>query len=114
MDLKSAKCVVIITESAIKSDIIEFIAKAGAHGYTVDTICGRGERGIREDDALLGDYLRNIKFEIVTTDDIAEKIISGVVDTFFKNYAGIAYVYDVQVVRPTKFGYRAMPDGEKA
>ena len=102
MDLKTAKCVVIITESTIKSDVIEFIAKAGAKGYTLDNVSGRGNRGIRDNDALLGEYLRNIKFEVVTTAEIAEKILFGVVDTFFKDYTGFAYMHDVQVIRQEK------------
>lgn len=103
MDLKTAKCVVIITESAIKSDVLDFITTLGVKGYTIDTVCGRGERGIRDDDALLGDYLRNVKIEVVTTAELAEKIVFTVIEQFFKNYAGIAYMHDVQVVREDKF-----------
>lgn len=103
MELETLKRVVIITEASIKDDIIEHISLQGARGYTIDTVCGRGERGLRNDETLLGEYLRNIKVEVITTKDIAEKILSSIVERFFNNYAGIAYIHDVQVVRAEKF-----------
>ena len=103
MELKTIKKVIIITESSIKDEVIKLITDLGAKGYTIDNVCGRGERGIRDDDSLLGEYLRNIKIEALTTEDVAEKIIASVVERFFKNYAGIAYMHDVQVVRAEKF-----------
>jgi hypothetical protein len=53
---------------------------------------------------LLGDFLRNIKVDIITTEEIAEKIAVTVVEKFFKNYAGIVYIEDVKVLRAEKFG----------
>lgn len=103
MSLNTVKCVVIITESTIKSEVLDFITELGAKGYTIDTVSGRGERGIRDDYAVLGDYLRNVKIEAIVAPEIAEKIISGVIEKFFGNYAGIAYMYDVQVMREKKF-----------
>jgi hypothetical protein len=46
---------------------------------------------------------RNIKVDIITTEEIAEKIAVTVVEKFFKNYAGIVYMHDVSVIRPEKF-----------
>jgi len=89
------KKVVIVTEFAIKEKVIEHITSCGANGYTIDTVCGKGERGIRDDDTLLGEYLRNIKIDIITTEEIADKIAFTVVEKFFKNYAGIVYMHDV-------------------
>lgn len=104
MLFKTLKMVVIITEAAIKDDIIEHITSLGAKGYTSDVVSGKGERGIRDDDdALLGDYLRNIKVEVIATTEVAEKILSSVVEKFFNNYAGITFMHDVQVVRGAKF-----------
>jgi nitrogen regulatory protein PII len=103
MGFTELKKVVIVTEAIIKDKILEHIISMGAKGYTIDTVCGRGERGIRYDDTLLGDYLRNIKVEVLTTEEIAEKIMLSIVDRFFKNYAGIVYMHDVRVIRPEKF-----------
>ncbi len=103
MELKTVKKVVIITESSIKDEIITLFTDIGVKGYTIDNVCGRGERGIRDDDSLLGEYLRNIRIETLTTEDIAKKIVASVVEEFFNNYAGIAYMYDVEVVREEKF-----------
>lgn len=103
MELEVLKRVVIITEAAIKDELLKLIMSLGAKGYTIDTVCGRGERGLRDDDALLGDYLRNIKVEVIVTKDVAEKIASSVVERFFNNYSGITFMHDVQVVRGGKF-----------
>lgn len=35
MDLKTVKCVVIVTESAIKSEVLDLIASLGAKDYTI-------------------------------------------------------------------------------
>lgn len=103
MEKKIVKCVVIVTEAAIQSEILDFIVSLGAKGYTIGTVCGRGDRGVRDDDALLGNYLRSVKIEVVVSAEIAEKMMSGVVEKFFKDYAGITYMYDVQVSREKKF-----------
>lgn len=104
MEYTELKKVVIVTESIIKDKLIEHITSMGAKGYTIDTVCGKGERGVRDDDTLLGDFLRNIKVDIITTEEIAEKIAVTVVEKFFKNYAGIVYIEDVKVLRAKKFG----------
>jgi nitrogen regulatory protein PII len=103
MEKKTVKCVVIVTEAAIKSEVLEFILSLGAKGYTTDTVCGRGDRGVRDDDGLLGDYLQSVKIEAVVSVEVAEKIVPAVVEKFFNDYAGIAYMYDVQVLRGKKF-----------
>jgi nitrogen regulatory protein PII len=105
MELKAMKKVVIITEAAIKNELLDLLHSLGAKGYTIDTVSGSGERGIRDEGELvLGDYLRNIKVEIITTENVAERIMSFVEKTFFDNYAGITYASDVMVVRAEKFG----------
>ena len=104
MEFTKLKKVVIVTESIIKDKVLQHIAFMGAKGYTIDTVCGKGERGVRGDDTLLGDYLRNIKIDIITTEQIADKIAVTVVEKFFKNYAGIVYIEDVRALRAEKFG----------
>jgi nitrogen regulatory protein PII len=103
MGFTELKKVVIVTETVIKDKILDHIISMGAKGYTIDNVCGRGERGIRDDDTIFGDFLRNIKVEVLTTEEIAEKIAISVVEKFFKNYAGIVYMHDVSVIRPEKF-----------
>lgn len=104
MELTELQKVVIVTETIIKDKLLKHIISMGAKGYTIDTVCGKGERGVRGDDVTApGDFSRNIKVEIITTEEIAEKIASSVIDNFFKNYAGIVYIEDVRVVRSKKF-----------
>lgn len=105
MEFKTRKRVVIITENVIKDDVLELIMSLGAKGYTIANVSGRGARGLRDEgaDTLVGEHLRNIKVEVITREDIAEKITVSVAEKFFKNYAGIAYMDDVEVLRAEKF-----------
>jgi len=111
MGFSTLKRVTIITEALIKDDIIKHIVSHGARGYTIDTVYGRGqtgkglrgERGLRDDESLIGDHLRNVKIEVITSKEAAEKILSSVVEKFFKNYSGIIYMHDIEVVRAEKF-----------
>jgi len=104
VELSELKKVVIVAETIIKDEVLKHVALLGVKGYTHYAVCGKGERGARSDDApVLGDLLRNIKVEVITTQEIAEKIIPSVVNRFFKNYAGIAYIEDVRVMRVEKF-----------
>lgn len=103
MKFTELKKVVIITESVIKDKVLQHITSMGAKGYTIDTVCGKGERGVRDDNTLLGEYLRNIKIDIIATEQIAEKIAVTMVEKFFKDYAGIVYIEDVKVLRAEKF-----------
>lgn len=105
MEFSTMKRVVIITENVIKDELLKLIMSLGAKGYTIANVCGRGARGLRDDDAdtLVGEHLRNIKVEVITREDIAKKITVSVVEKFFKNYAGIAYMDNVEVLKGEKF-----------
>jgi len=104
--LYRAKKVVIITEKLITEDIIKLIEKADASGYTISSVGGKGSRDIRptSDRASIVQDFDNIKFEIIVQDaQQAHAIIEDVVKQYLKNYSGIAFVEDVEVVRPEKF-----------
>lgn len=105
MEFSTMKRVVIITENVIKDELLKLIMSLGAKGYTIANVSGRGARGLRDDnaDTLVGEHLRNIKVEVITREDIAKKITVSVLEKFFKNYAGIAYMDDVEVLKGEKF-----------
>jgi nitrogen regulatory protein PII len=101
-----AKKVVIITEKVIVDRVLKIVEDAGATGYTVSAVGGKGSRNVRsEDRPKIVDALSNVQIEaIVGADDVANRIAEEVANTFFTNYSGITYLEDVEILRPHKFG----------
>ena len=101
-----AKKVVIITEKVIVDRVLKIVEDAGATGYTVSAVGGKGSRNVRsEDRPKIVDALSNVQIEaIVGADDVANRIAEEVADTFFTNYSGITYLEEVEILRPHKFG----------
>lgn len=101
-----AKKVVIITEKVIVDRVLKIVEDAGATGYTVSAVGGKGSRNVRsEDRPKIVDALSNVQIEaIVGADDVANRVAEEVADTFFTNYSGITYLEDVEILRPHKFG----------
>jgi len=104
MKLTELKKVVIVTETIIQNEVLKYITSLGVKGYTIYDVYGKGERGVRGTAGIAFDFFKNIKIEAITTQEIAEKIVPSVVERFFlKNYAGIAYIENVQIMRVEKF-----------
>ncbi|HEU4606339.1 MAG TPA: hypothetical protein VFS46_08900 [Nitrososphaera sp.] len=78
----------------------EILRKHKITGYTSFEVGGMGDSGLR------GQGLpeeKNIKIEIVLTEESAEKIVEEITRTLFSDYALILYLTDVQVARIEKF-----------
>ncbi|MFW5834045.1 MAG: P-II family nitrogen regulator [Pseudomonadota bacterium] len=103
-----AKKVVIITEKIILDGVVKLIEKAGAVGYTVTPCGGKGSRNVRSlDRAPVIAEFANVKIEIIVADDeLASKITEQVVETYFKNYSGITYLQEAEILRPQKFAQK--------
>ena len=104
MTYKATK-IVIITEKIILEGVTEIIEEAGASGYTIVTAGGKGSRGIRPSGGpLVVDAFSNIKIEVITaTREMGEAIADAVAAEYFKNYSGITYLEEVEILRPHKF-----------
>ncbi|MDR5639996.1 hypothetical protein RHI63_11375 [Thermosynechococcus sp. GLH187] len=102
---KPAKQLVIVTEKILLKKIAQIIDEAGATGYTVMETGGKGSRNVRSSDQpSVSDTQANIKFEVLTqTREMAEKIVDRVAVEFFNDYAGIAYIYDAEVLYAHSF-----------
>jgi nitrogen regulatory protein PII len=100
MDLTRRKLVNIVTESALENRLAEDLTRLGAKGYTVLDARGRGARGVRAADF---DQASNVCFQIVCKDELAERILTHVYQNYYANYAMIATVTEVDVLRPGKF-----------
>ncbi|MFQ3633380.1 P-II family nitrogen regulator [Roseiflexus sp.] len=99
MNLTTVRLVTIIAEPVLKDRLIHEIQALGAHGYTISEVHGEGTRGIHASQWQGG----NVKIETIVSPEVAERIVEVVADQYFPNYAVIAYVIPVQVVRSEKF-----------
>lgn len=95
----SLKKVTIITESLLKEGIIEIIRTEGSTGFTITACEGEGSKGIHASDF----EGRNIQLDTIVPVDVGERILTKVSEKYMKNYALIAYMSDVEVVREDKF-----------
>lgn len=94
------KLVTIITEAALETVLVEDVERLGAHGYTITEARGKGSRGVR---AGAWGASANIRVEIVCDDLTAQAIVRHVERTYYKDFAMILFVAEVNVLRPEKF-----------
>jgi len=102
MEFHKVKKVGIVTEASILNNVIKTIGDLGVGGYTVSNVTGKGTKGIRRGTSMLDDLFKNVKIEIIVDEKTAKDIAMGVGDKFFKNFAGIAYMEDVEVICPER------------
>ena len=99
------KKVTIVTENVLREGIIKIIRKEGGTGHTITACEGEGSKGIHASDW----EGRNIQIETIVNEETANKILTAVSETYMKNYALIAYMSDVLVLRKEKFS----PESQK-
>jgi nitrogen regulatory protein P-II 2 len=94
------KLVTVVTEGLLKEEVAALLRRHGATGYTVSRTEGEGSRGVRARDW----EGPNQKFESIVTPPVAEAILDALADSYFQNYAVVAWITDVIVLRGEKFG----------
>jgi nitrogen regulatory protein PII len=94
------KRVTIIGDDTVKYRIVQELRELGATGYTDCGVHGKGARGIRPRHA----EPANRKIEVIATPEVAERILEHIAQHYFDNYAMIAFLDDVEVLRGEKFG----------
>jgi nitrogen regulatory protein PII len=90
----------VITESAIEEILLKDLEKLGIRGYTVSDARGRGGRGVR--DATWGE-VSNIRLEVICARALAETVLNHIQNHYYDNYAMVAFLHDVEILRPEKF-----------
>ncbi len=100
MDFYKEKLLTVITESEIEEHLIEDVNRLGAKGYTISSVGGKGEKGLRN---AIWSANSNIKVEIVCCPKTCDNIVEFLKKNYLKNYAMILFVSDVEVLRPLKF-----------
>lgn len=101
MQLYPLKLVTVVGESVIMEDIAEEGARLGATGYTMTEVNGHGSRSARNVASTTG--ARTMKVEFVVPGDLAVKILTHISHQYFDDYAVIAWLSDVQVVRGQQY-----------
>ncbi len=99
MALVSLKLVTIIAEGFLEERLVREIKKLGAKGYTITSARGEGSRGVRASEW----EGNNIRLETIVSPSVAEKILNRLAEVYFANYAVIAFVENVEVVRGEKY-----------
>ena len=98
MQTVKLKLVTIIAEAVLEHFLLEDLKRLGAKGYTIGEVRGEGTRGSRS-----SDIESNLKIETVVSAEVADKILEHLTKRYFTNYAMIAYVTEVEVVRGDKY-----------
>lgn len=100
MRLYNIKLLTIVCEIMAQGLVKDILKKHKITGYTSFEVGGMGDKGLR------GQGLpeeKNVKIEIVLTEESAQTIVEEIARTMFSDYAVILYVSDIQVARMEKF-----------
>ncbi len=100
MKTKSMKRITVVAEALIADRIIADFLRLGASGYTTTAAEGKGSRGVRASEW----EGRNVKIETLVSPAVGDEILNCMAESYFKNYAVIAYAHDVEVIRGEKYG----------
>lgn len=90
----------VITEAAIEQTLLRDLDRLGVRGYTVSDARGRGSRGVR--DAAWGDAA-NIRIEVICPRSQAESVLEHLQLRYYADYAMVALLQEVEILRPGKF-----------
>ena len=99
MKTVTLKLVTIVAETVLEDRLVRDLAAAGARGYTVSTVRGRGSRGVRASDWEGG----NVRIEVIVSDQVSDAVLDLLAERYFPHYAVVAWVERVEVVRGEKY-----------
>jgi len=91
--------VTIVAEALLEDRLLRELRALGARGFTIGEVRGEGSRGIRAVDW----EGRNVRIETIVGPGVADRILEHVAANYFEDYAVIAWVDDVGVVRGDKY-----------
>ena len=95
----SRKLVTIVAEAVLAESLVVTLDRIGVSGWTMTDARGRGSRGRRSGE-IPGD---NVCIETLVGPDTAERILEALAERYFADYAIVAWVADVAVVRGEKY-----------
>ena len=100
MKFFNVKLLTITCEILAQKNIIDILHKHKVSGYTTYEVDGDGSKGLRGQGF---QNEKNVKIEIILSEEKLQDIVEELTRTMFSDYAIIVYVSDVGVVRPEKF-----------
>lgn len=99
MQLYPLKQVTVVVEEILKDQIQVEVLDLGATGYTTRDVVGHGSRNTRHSSVIES----NVQIDFIVPEDVAVKIMTHISRKYFENYACIAWVSNVDVVRGDRF-----------
>ncbi len=90
----------IITEAIVEPTLLRDLDRLGVRGYTVSDARGRGSRGVRD---AAWDEAANIRIEVICQRLLAEELLCHLQERYYANYAMVAFLAEIEVLRPEKF-----------
>jgi hypothetical protein len=98
MQTRTLMLVTVVAEHVLESELVTLMKTEGATGYTVTPAHGEGSRGLRT-----GMEGGNVRLEVVVPTVVADAIVTRLAERYFTNYAVIAWLTEVRVVRGEKY-----------
>ena len=90
----------VFTEATLEHVLIKDIDRLGIRGYTICDARGKGSRGVRD---ATWDESKNIRIEIICARPQADTLLAHLQERYYSNYAMVACLSEVEVLRPGKF-----------
>lgn len=89
----------VVSESLLREELLKLMRQAGAKGFTITQADGEGSRGVRATEW----EGPNTRIETIVSAQVADDIIDQLANSYFEDYAVIAWMTDVTVWRAKKF-----------
>jgi nitrogen regulatory protein P-II 2 len=99
MQTTTLRLVTIIAEHVLEERILGVLHRLGVRGFSISEVRGEGTRGIHASDWQGG----NLKIETIVSQELADRILAQISHDYFADYAVVAYVTTVEVIRGEKF-----------
>jgi nitrogen regulatory protein P-II 2 len=100
MQLHPMKMITVVGEEVLRDPIVRKILELGATGCSYHSTQGRGTTAARHNDV----FSANFQLKAVCPPAVAEAILTFLAEQYFQRYAVVAWLSDVEVVRPEHFG----------
>jgi hypothetical protein len=90
----------IVTEAVVEQTLLRDFDRLGVRGYTVSDARGKGSRGVRD---AAWNEAANIRIEVICAEEQAEILLRHLQERYYADYAMVAFLQDIKVLRPEKF-----------
>ncbi|MFQ1694240.1 P-II family nitrogen regulator [Aeromonas veronii] len=100
MQTETRTLLTVITEANLEPTLLRTLTREGLRGYTITDARGRGEHGERN---ASWSESGNIRLEAICSREQAERLLAHLQSRYYPDYAMIAFLQPVEIVRPEKF-----------